>query len=62
MLQVALAGQGGRGRPLVTGWLGEATQRVWERPADVSVAAGPMLGADDLAGVVYRIHYQGPGP
>lgn len=45
-------------RPFASGWLDEATQEVWGRPADVSVAPdGALLVSDDLAGVIYRISY-----
>jgi len=41
-----------------SGWLDDATQDVWGRPADVLVLAdGSMLVSDDTAGVIYRISY-----
>ena len=44
--------------PFAEGWLQGG--RVWGRPADVSVAPdGSLFVSDDLAGVVYRIHYRG---
>jgi len=40
------------------GWL--QGDRVWGRPADVSVAPdGSLFVSDDLAGIVYRIRYRG---
>ncbi len=49
-------------RPFATGWLDEATQEVWGRPADVSVAPdGALLVSDDFAGAIYRISYN-PAP
>jgi glucose/arabinose dehydrogenase len=42
-----------------SGWLDEATQKVWGRPVDVLVMAdGAMLVSDDKAGVIYRISYK----
>ena len=44
----------------VSGWLDEATQKVWGRPVDVLLMPdGSMLVSDDYAGVVYRITYKG---
>jgi len=44
--------------PFAEGWL--QGDRVWGRPADVSVAPdGSLFVSDDLAGVVYRIRYRG---
>ncbi len=46
--------------PFVSGWLDEATQKVWGRPVDVLLMPdGSMLVSDDYAGVVYRITYKG---
>ena len=43
----------------VSGWLDEATQKVWGRPVDVLLMPdGSMLVSDDYAGVVYRITYK----
>jgi len=43
-----------------SGWLDEATQKVWGRPVDVLVLPdGSMLVSDDQAGVIYRITYKG---
>jgi glucose/arabinose dehydrogenase len=43
-----------------SGWLDEATQKVWGRPVDVILLKdGSMLVSDDYAGVVYRISYKG---
>ncbi|PAW95130.1 sorbosone dehydrogenase [Mucilaginibacter sp. MD40] len=42
-----------------SGWLDDATQKVWGRPVDVLVLAdGSMLVSDDTAGVIYRITYK----
>ena len=42
------------------GWLDEAEQEAWGRPVDVLMLEdGSMLVSDDMAGVVYRIAYQG---
>ena len=44
--------------PFAEGWL--QGDRVWGRPADVSVAPdGSLLVSDDLAGAIYRIRYRG---
>lgn len=41
------------------GWLNEATQEVWGRPADVQeLADGSLLVSDDFADVIYRISYR----
>jgi glucose/arabinose dehydrogenase len=43
-----------------SGWLDEATQKVWGRPVDVLVLPdGSMLVSDDYANVIYRISYGG---
>jgi glucose/arabinose dehydrogenase len=43
-----------------SGWLDEATQKVWGRPVDVLLMPdGSMLVSDDHAGVIYRISYSG---
>lgn len=43
-----------------SGWLDDATQKVWGRPVDVLVLPdGSMLVSDDQANVIYRITYQG---
>ncbi|NOS54832.1 MAG: sorbosone dehydrogenase family protein [Cyclobacteriaceae bacterium] len=43
-----------------SGWLDEATQKVWGRPVDVLLLPdGSMLVSDDYAGVIYRISYKG---
>lgn len=42
-----------------SGWLDEATQKVWGRPVDVLILPdGSMLVSDDYAGVIYRIVYK----
>ncbi|MCU0421102.1 MAG: sorbosone dehydrogenase family protein [Cyclobacteriaceae bacterium] len=46
-------------KPFATGWMDDASQKVWGRPVDVLVAPdGALLVSDDQAGVVYRIAYQ----
>ncbi|MFZ6010961.1 MAG: PQQ-dependent sugar dehydrogenase [Bacteroidota bacterium] len=43
-----------------SGWLEDATQKVWGRPVDVIILPdGSMLVSDDQANVIYRITYQG---
>ncbi len=43
-----------------SGWLDDATQKVWGRPVDVLVLKdGSMLVSDDQANVIYRISYKG---
>jgi glucose/arabinose dehydrogenase len=43
-----------------SGWLDEATQKVWGRPVDMLLLPdGSMLVSDDYAGVIYRISYKG---
>jgi glucose/arabinose dehydrogenase len=47
-------------QPFASGWLDEASQKVWGRPVDVLVLKdGSMLVSDDQAGVIYRITYKG---
>jgi len=42
-----------------SGWLNDATQKVWGRPVDVIVMKdGSMLVSDDQANVIYRITYK----
>ncbi len=42
-----------------SGWLDDATQKVWGRPVDVlTMKDGSMLLSDDYANVIYRISYQ----
>jgi glucose/arabinose dehydrogenase len=44
----------------ISGWLDDATQKVWGRPVDVLVLPdGSMLVSDDYANVIYRITYKG---
>lgn len=46
--------------PFATGWLDDASQRVWGRPVDVLLLPdGSMLVSDDQANVIYRIAYRG---
>ena len=41
-----------------SGWMDDATQKVWGRPVDVLLLPdGSMLVSDDQAGVIYRIVY-----
>jgi len=43
-----------------TGWMDDATQKVWGRPVDVLLLPdGSMLVSDDQANVIYRIVYKG---
>lgn len=43
-----------------SGWLDDATQKVWGRPVDVIVLKdGSLLVSDDTANVIYRITYKG---
>lgn len=47
-------------QPFASGWLNEATQKVWGRPVDILLLPdGSMLVSDDQAGVIYRIAYKG---
>lgn len=46
--------------PFATGWLDDASQKVWGRPVDVLLLSdGSMLVSDDQANVIYRIVYKG---
>lgn len=43
-----------------SGWLDDATQKVWGRPVDILILPdGSMLVSDDHADVIYRIRYEG---
>ena len=43
-----------------SGWLNDATQKVWGRPVDILVLNdGSILISDDQAGVIYRVTYNG---
>ena len=43
-----------------SGWLNDATQKVWGRPVDILVLEdGSLLISDDQAGVIYRVTYAG---
>jgi len=43
-----------------SGWMDEASQKVWGRPVDVLLLPdGSMLVSDDQANVIYRIVYKG---
>ncbi|HRI78212.1 MAG TPA: sorbosone dehydrogenase family protein [Cyclobacteriaceae bacterium] len=47
-------------KTFASGWMDEATQKVWGRPVDVLVMPdGALLVSDDYAGVIYRIAYKG---
>jgi glucose/arabinose dehydrogenase len=42
-----------------SGWLDDASQKVWGRPVDVLMMPdGSMLVSDDQANVIYRISYK----
>ena len=61
--QVALVtmkkGKATQSETFASGWLDDATQKVWGRPVDVLLLRdGSMLVSDDQAGVVYRITYK----
>lgn len=61
--QVALVtmkkGKATQSETFASGWLDDATQKVWGRPVDVLfLRDGSMLVSDDQAGVVYRITYK----
>lgn len=44
----------------ISGWLDDATQKVWGRPVDVLVMDdGSLLVSDDTANVIYRVTYSG---
>jgi len=44
--------------PFASGWLDDATQKVWGRPVDVlELPDGSILVSDDQANVIYRITY-----
>ncbi|MBI1767543.1 MAG: sorbosone dehydrogenase family protein [Bacteroidetes bacterium] len=46
--------------PFVTGWLDDASQKIWGRPVDVLLLPdGSVLVSDDQANVIYRIVYKG---
>jgi len=43
-----------------SGWLDDATQKVWGRPVDILVLPdGSLLISDDKANVIYRVTYKG---
>jgi len=58
---VKVAGNKVTGHQLfASGWLDDATQKVWGRPVDVLVLPdGSLLVSDDSANVIYRISYHG---
>ncbi len=54
------AGNAASYEPFAEGWLDQASQVAWGRPADVLVAPdGSLLVSDDTAGAIYRIRYRG---
>jgi len=58
LVRLDAAGKAVAYEPFAEGWL--QGDRVWGRPADVSVAPdGSLLVSDDLAGAIYRIRYRG---
>jgi hypothetical protein len=59
LVRLDAAGKALSYEPFAEGWLDEATQTAWGRPADVLVAAdGSLLVSDDTAGAIYRIRYR----
>lgn len=59
LIKLNEAGQVSSYETFASGWLNEATQKVWGRPVDVLMLNdGSMLVSDDYAGVIYRITYQ----
>jgi glucose/arabinose dehydrogenase len=43
-----------------SGWLDDATQKVWGRPVDIlELPDGSLLISDDQANVIYRVTYKG---
>jgi len=58
LVRLDAAGKAVAYEPFAEGWL--QGDRVWGRPADVSIAPdGSLLVSDDLAGAIYRIRYRG---
>ncbi|PHZ86424.1 PQQ-dependent sugar dehydrogenase [Paremcibacter congregatus] len=61
MVTLDAAGKAVQYTPFITGWLDEATNKSWGRPAATLVMPdGSLLISDDKAGVVYRVTYQAP--
>jgi len=47
-------------KDFITGWLDEATDKVWGRPVDMEwMPDGSLLISDDYADVIYRVSYSG---
>jgi glucose/arabinose dehydrogenase len=60
LVKLDKAGQATSYTTFASGWLDDATQKVWGRPVDVLLLPdGSMLVSDDQAGVIYRIVYKG---
>jgi glucose/arabinose dehydrogenase len=60
LVKVNEAGKATSYSTFASGWLDDATQKVWGRPVDVLLMPdGSMLVSDDQAGVIYRIVYKG---
>jgi glucose/arabinose dehydrogenase len=60
LVKLDKAGQATSYTTFASGWLDDATQKVWGRPVDVLLTPdGSMLVSDDQAGVIYRIVYKG---
>jgi glucose/arabinose dehydrogenase len=58
LVRLDATGQAVAYEPFAEGWL--QGDRVWGRPADVSVAPdGSLFVSDDTAGAIYRIRYRG---
>ncbi|TMH64372.1 MAG: sorbosone dehydrogenase family protein [Betaproteobacteria bacterium] len=58
LVRLDAAGKAVAYEPFAEGWL--QGDRVWGRPADVSVAPdGSLFVSDDTAGAIYRIRYRG---
>jgi glucose/arabinose dehydrogenase len=60
LVKVNEAGKATSYTAFASGWMDDATQKVWGRPVDVLLMPdGSMLVSDDQAGVIYRIVYKG---
>ena len=60
LVKVDNAGKSSSYTTFASGWMNDATQKVWGRPVDVLLMPdGSMLVSDDQAGVIYRISYKG---
>jgi glucose/arabinose dehydrogenase len=59
LVKVNANGKGQSYETFASGWLDDATQKVWGRPVDVILMKdGSMLVSDDYADVIYRISYK----